>query len=534
METEGVTQVIERQLLQLAPTASGERLVPYETVVYRNPFKSMLEMVTCYNEIYQTRDIDRLKAFLSYSSDNEFNISHFHMFHQLVLQMFFDVNNPKKDYDWMNFDHKEIESILENEFFAEYNRVIRPSIKYYKRAFPYLDVYSFIRLQSYATTVLPQNFLWDINYIWIFEDFVAHMMTIGFYETISWAYKSLGFHWFANEAEKDPMRYKWACLALLACKKTGTLDDEILKSDLLAINKELVLALSARGTFEKNKEIFDFIQDCIINFNSEKIYQLGKKVEKLQNEKTQLLNEKQKNEELLLTLRNQIKELQRTNDKFDVDKIEEISQRINILSPQNDEFDDRLKVFERVWNKLDKTTRKDIKLSISMFELFDSFDLAMFPMIRSLEHEMNENFFIPFHYSKYYSEAGIPQCNNNIYLKTHEALIKKFKTHPTMGNINYIGRAVNDKRACYASNIINAFNQFLGNKRKAFVDICVALENFRIGTQRLRLVDLRNGIAHGDDHITTGIDKNCYEDVRKVLYEPPVEILIKVINNSCK
>ena len=113
-------------------------------------------------------------------------------------------------------------------------------------------------------------------------------------------------------------------------------------------------------------------------------------------------------------------------------------------------------------------------------------------------------------------------------------MIKKFKTHPTMGNINYIGRAVNDKRACYASNIINAFNQFLGNKRKAFVDICVALENFRIGTQRLRLVDLRNGIAHGDDNITTGIDKNCYEDVRKVLYEPPVEILIKVINNSCK
>ena len=79
METEGVTQVIERQLLQLAPTASVERLVPYETVVYRNPFKSMLEMVTCYNEIYQTRDIDRLKAFLSYSSDNEFNISHFHI-----------------------------------------------------------------------------------------------------------------------------------------------------------------------------------------------------------------------------------------------------------------------------------------------------------------------------------------------------------------------------------------------------------------------------------------------------------------------
>ena len=103
-----------------------------------------------------------------------------------------------------------------------------------------------------------------------------------------------------------------------------------------------------------------------------------------------------------------------------------------------------------------------------------------------------------------------------------------------MGNIPFIGRAMNDRRALEASNIINAFSTFLGEKKEAFIDICDALDTYRIGTDRFRLVDLRNGIAHGDDNVTTKIDKICYEDVRKILYEPPVQILIKVIMNSMR
>lgn len=81
---------------------------------------------------------------------------------------------------------------------------------------------------------------------------------------------------------------------------------------------------------------------------------------------------------------------------------------------------------------------------------------------------------------------------------------------------------------------LKAKEQFLGNKKRAFIEICNALDTYRIGAERYRLVDLRNGIAHGDDSITTKIDKACYEDVRKVLYEPPVQILIKVIHNSMR
>ena len=69
-------------------------------------------------------------------------------------------------------------------------------------------------------------------------------------------------------------------------------------------------------------------------------------------------------------------------------------------------MDDRVKQFQAVWDQLDRTTKKDIKLSIAMYEKFDSFDLALFPMIRSLEHEMNQNFFIPFHNSKVYRDGS--------------------------------------------------------------------------------------------------------------------------------
>lgn len=80
-----------------------------------------------------------------------------------------------------------------------------------------------------------------------------------------------------------------------------------------------------------------------------------------------------------------------------------------------------------------------------MFENFESFDLALFPMIRSLEHEFSRNFFEPFQDSENYKNAGIPICTNRFYEKTHDALVKKKNSHPTMGNIPFIGRAVSDK-----------------------------------------------------------------------------------------
>lgn len=169
-----------------------------------------------------------------------------------------------------------------------------------------------------------------------------------------------------------------------------------------------------------------------------------------------------------------------------------------------------------------------------MFKNFESFDLALFPMIRSLEHEFSRNFFEPFQDSENYKNAGIPICTNRFYEKTHDALVKKKNSHPTMGNIPFIGRAVSDKKALEASNIIKAFRAFLGESTESFIKICKLLDAYRFGTKQYKLVQIRNAIAHGDDQITSSVDKECYEEVSKLLYEPPFQILFEVINHSVK
>ena len=452
--------------------------------------------------------------------------------YSFILDMYFNSIDPNEDNKWMNFDKTQLLALLEEPFFEEYKRTLPAFKTACKREFPMLDVYAFVRLQAYATTILPQNDTWVINYIWTFEDFIEQIIGLHWYETISIVYKSLGIHWFADNAENDPIKYKWACYAVSACKRSGMVSDSQLKRDLNAIYKEMLIAFAIRGTLEKNQYFVEYVQDTIDQFDEERINKLVSNIKTLTEQNEQLIDENKQLGEGMNLLRKQISDLQNESSSKKIDNLEEIAFKINFLSPQTDGMDEKVKQFKEIWDQLDKTTKKDIKVSFSMFEKFDSFDLALFPMLRSLEHEMNQNFFIPFHSSTIYQSIEEPICNKNNYKKTHDALIIRPNSHPTMGNIAFIGRAINDRKALESSNVIRAFSAFLDDKRNEFMKICRDLDTYRIGLEKFKLVELRNGIAHGDDNITMKIDKSCYEDVRKVLYEPPVQILTQIIKNS--
>ena len=43
-----------------------------------------------------------------------------------------------------------------------------------------------------------------------------------------------------------------------------------------------------------------------------------------------------------------------------------------------------------------------------------------------------------------------------------------------------------------------------------------------------------NWIAHGDDNVTGDIDQDTYEQVNKMLFEPPMQILSNIIKYSMK
>lgn len=531
------SKVLQPVDLSVNPETGEIELTEGNRKEVNNPFCSLLDMVKNYLSIWESGDLEALQDFACPSGlgDKAELISHTDMYGCFITSMYWSSFIPADDDEWMDFEHDELEKLLCSSFFDEYHRTRRIFIQRgCKRDYPMLDVYSFVRLEAYAATMLSEEQMIHIKTIWTFEDFMYDIYDLNWFETIAIVYKACGIHWFANNGENDPIMYKGACYAVAACRKSHVVSDAELKKDLNSIYKELLIAFTIRGTLEKNADIIGYVEKCITDFDEEHINNLINDVKSLEKEKEQLIDEKRQLNEGIEILRDQLKELQGDEERTEDEKVADIAYRIYCLSPQNTKMDDKVEGFKTVWEKLDQSTKKDIKLSISMFEKFESFDLAVFPMIRSLEHEFARNYFIPFHYSKQYKDAGLPLCKNKSYEKTHDALVRRRNVYPTMGNIPFIGRAMTDIKAQDASNIIKAFRIFLGDKREAFVSVCKALDTYKIGVKHYKLVDIRNGIAHGNDDVTSNIDRQCYEEISKLLYEPPIQILFEMLDHSMR
>ena len=507
-------------------------LVDENIRVIVNPFSNLLEMVEEYFNVQQYNDLDALKKFVEYgNNDNNSNCDMYDMFF-FVTTMYLNSLNPADDDDWVRIDKDKLEYLLKESFFDEYHRTESYLKRICQREYPMLDVYAFAKLQSIAVTSLPKDLTWGVNAIWTFEDFICEIFNLGWYDIIANVYKAQGIHWFVDNGKNDSILYKWACYAALACSKSNLIDYVKLKQDICDIFKELLIALTIRNSLNQNKDIIDYVQKCLINFNNEDIDCLKNKILTIEKENKQLIDENQQLNEGMSLLREQISELQNDNQRSNCDRFECIAQKLYCLSPQTPDFSKKVENFKKIWEKLSEGTRKDIKVSIAMFETFQSYDLALFPMIRSLEYEFDRNFFTPFHSSQSYKNIQCFICNNKKYEKTHSALIKKGNSHPTLGNIPFIGKAMNDIKAQEDSDVIKAFRQFLGKNCKSFVSICKLLDNYTFGIQRYKLVDIRNGIAHGDNNITVNIDKKCYEEISRLLYEPPIQILFELIKCS--
>lgn len=503
--------------------------------VYKNPFHNLLELVSCYFKVYKTDDMIKLKQFAAsdYADANEEMMSAMPMF-EFISSMYLNSLAPGEDKEWMDFDYSIMDEILQDEFFDEYCNLVLNGNILYQREYPFLDIYCYAKLQTIACMKLPQEDTWDINTIWIYYDFIEQIYQLGWCKIIATVYKAYGVQWFINNGKNDTIMYKWACYAISACKTTGEININKLKSDLTDMYSELLISCTIRDKLDANNDIISYIKECINNFDDEHILELTSNIKNLKYENEQLIDENRQLTEGLQLLKKQVKDLQNDNDIDDDNKIEKIARRIFFLSPQNEKIDSRSENFKVIWSRLDPCTKKDIKLANSMFEKFESFDLALFPLVRSLEHEFDLNFFAPFRRSKEYDFANKYYCSERRYDRTHKALAGVNGTHPTMGNIPFIGQAIQDERAKKSSEVIAAFSCYLGIKKDTFSTFCGSLEKYRIGTQKLKLVDIRNGIAHGDDEITSKIDRKCYEQVRRMLYEPPVQLLFQIIQFSMK
>lgn len=538
-------------------TTDLEKILINNCFKFTNPFKNLYEMVDYFYSIATSKNTEQLEVFADYKfAQNKERYPILENFYDtgkevFLLFAYLESIQPKPDDPWMKFNEKELNHLLCDPFFQEYNDTICYDgkdvslIKNYSnllkghRKYPFLEIYTLMKLQSIAICNLPNTSLTMIWYEWFYKDYILeYIWNLWWYNIIADVYIKKGKNWFYDTAMYyptlglDACMYKWACLGITACHKTKRLESKALKKDLTDLYSELLIASVRSGSLEKNQMFLNYIQEEIANFDDVEIDQLQKKMESLKHENQKLLNDKATMEKTMDTLRKEIAKLETDTTRTDDEKVESIARRIYAMMPdETSQLNKSNHNFSEIWDKLSDETKQDINRSVRFFQDMESVDVALFLMIRNVEREFARHFFDPFQESSSFKKMGISICSNHQFVKTHDAL-KDTKNHPTMGNIPFIGKALKSKVALQSSTVISAFAKFLGKSTDNFCDICQSIESYRVGLSKKRIVDIRNIFAHGNTDKNKAYDKSSYIDVARFLYEPPLQILFRLVINS--
>lgn len=501
------------------------------------PFNNMLELIKYFLHLAYTSDMEELTYFLIADDEKDLQkkiYSCLPLYQCLIQKTEWNSIFPEFSKFWMKFNKKELDNLLKDPFFDDYHALLKRDKNMDKcsRKYQLLELYAFVKLQSIAAHKLPAELTLDMQWIWKNLDLIRELDHFGFYEVIADVYKTLGMEWFTDRGKNDPIMYEWTCMAINACIITKNIPYDELKKDLNNLYSELLIIFTINDTIEKNQDIIDMVLDSLADIENSSLDVLAQKIQSLEKENAHLKVENYKLKEGYGLLKDQVKLLQYDSEQSDDAKVEAISRRINSLFPKSVETNADIAQFSSIFNSLKPSTQHDLKSAISLIDNFQGYDLALLQLTRSVEREFIVNFIVPFQESSFYYDIKDPYYNKKRYCITHKILMVGNK--PTMGNIPFIGRAVLDSKAMKASNVIEAFSIFLEDNREPFAKICKDLGNYEIGIKNFKLVDIRNGIAHGDDNVTGDIDQDTYEQVNKMLFEPPMQILSNIIKYSMK
>ena len=508
-----------------------------------NGFANLLEMVDFYYNLSLSDDKNKLLHYTYLNDDTSF------IYPLTIINSINDANEEDND-SWLNFDETNMNRLLNENFFSEYvNTVYHDSIKSKsrddsieppcitgKRKYPFIEIYAFHKLQSIVISKFNDDELENIWFDWCINDTIdAHIWSCHWYNIISDVYVSKGKNWFYKYQEGlDALLYKWACYGIASCKKTGKLNDTVLKNDLIDLHSELLIKCVRTESLDDNNDILTYLQDCISNFNTEDIAKLNEKLSSLKHENIMLSNDKEILNKSINVLKEQIFKLEMDKDRSDAEKTEAIAKRIYAMMPEEHGKENKSShEFTEIWSRLSKETKEDINRSVRFFEEIESVDVAIFLMIRNIEREFAQNFFKPFHNSSSFTKIKDSFCTDNRYSRTH-AMLNNTEEYPTMGSIPFIGRAVANRKAIDSSKVIQGFASFLGDSKQPFIEICKSIDSYKIGVKKNKIVDIRNIFAHGNEDNIEAYDKSSYNDLSHLLYEPPLKILFRIIKNSKK
>ena len=483
-------------------------------VVYNNPFDSIIDCLDYYKWIATDAPIEELRAFADYEI---YGKGYDKLLKREELYRF-QLKNMS------DFSDDEMDEIVKHtyndpfysEFYAHGPAPVN-CIEFYVVAMAELRAFS--ELSDVDTQML--------KWFWIgSEDFIVTYKTLGLDYIVAQAYKILGYRWFCEEAYKDTVRYQYGVEAIFCAKKYAKDEEELksLKKDLFGIYENILFSVSLFDSVDKAMQCAESIKESIDKWDEkeirsclEKINELEKQNQTLEKEQNKILQENEQ-------LKNSVITIQKSNNNTD-DAIETILDRIFLITKPDDK---EIQLLKDIWDYLSNETKKDINASWLMYSEHQMFDLAVLPLLRSLEREFKNHIIKPYYSSVEYKKVKSFNCNNQRNMQVHQCLQKS--GHPTMGNIPYIGKAV--KQGKTGSEVIDGFSRFLGNKRKEIIKVCDCIGNYKAGTEQLGLIQIRNAVAHGDDVITEKIDGKCFEDIQELLLDEPIRLLNDIVCNS--
>lgn len=528
----------------------------YEEPPFCLPCKNLLEFIKYFLEAYYNQDLEQLdflidselskytekyKQYKQYKTDEMF---------RFTIKMFYrdDLKRPYQQKEWLDFDKSNLNILLEDSFFDDYCRgVIRetPNRSFSDRDFiisaldrlnyPYIEFYTYYKVLSKAASLLDYNRTHILWYYLCYEDLINQIIEGKFYSIISDIYSKYGWEWFSrnkygDEPPFDALLYKWGYYAILAAKKKLLKDSIELKADLIDLYTEFCMKCVQSEESSTKNELIEFFKSEIKNFDNDQFYDMDKKLQ-ISEHKFESLKQDYKTLEnsYRKTLEN-IKLFQSINELDNHDKEIRILKHIYSCLPES--FNDKspIKGFENIWDQISEETRLDIYQSINLFDLMHDTEFSILALLRSIERELELNFFMPFRKSAKFKTISDFSCTIKKVEKTHIALLKPV----TLGTVPFIGRLLRKKCYVESSKVLQAFSEFLGEKQDVFIKICSDMDKYKVGKDSISIINIRNGIAHGDPEITENCDESCYKEVIRLVYEPPIKILFSIIINSMR
>ena len=539
------------------------------------PCGNLLEFVQYFLEAYHKKNIEQLDYLIDseYSSYNslysqyETEYMYWFIFNSGKRNKWFRNGFKLKSKEaklfkiWMDFDKNELNSLLYDSFFDEFcdvyfynenSNLDRSTIinKIMENDYEEIEVYTYYTFLSIVSEMVDED---RTMMLWRFlchDDMILTVINLRYFSILSRIYRKFGWRWFSTDLfirrknVIDSILYKWAYYAICAEKNMPDSNHIQLKRDFNDLFVEFCMKCAQSDSGQTEEDLIKYFIEEMNHFDEDDLKQ-SKEVE---DKKNQMISELQaktvEQSHTILSLKKDIESLKRSyastlknieliQSEKDTDTNEKINRILNHLFaclPEQLKGELVKKKFGEVWDNLSIHSREDITRSIELFEMMQDSEFSTLALLRSVERELELNVFQPFRESELFKNIEDFSCTFKKVEGTHKSLQRSV----TLGSIPFIGRDVNNERYIQESSVLQAFAEFLGDKKEVFMEICRSIDRYKIDNGMKSIVDLRNGIAHGDATVTEFCDESCYHDICKFIYEPPIQIMFSIILHSLK